>query len=192
MPNSFVTPWTIAHQAPLVCRISQARILEWVLPFPSPGDLPTSPALTGGFFTIGATREAQKPAKSQLIWQSRPLPPQHSGKQDPRVTLCRQRAPHLRPRSDHTPGLQTRVPSLADFEPSSAHLKSDWFRLRAKLAMRAQTWQPLHQTPHPALHGVLAVSRDIAHDSHPDPPTPSTLSQSQLLPLTLVLVSVLF
>ena len=131
MPNSFVTPWTISHQAPLVLRISQARILEWVLPFPSPGDLPnpgikpTSPALTGGFFTIGATRDAQKTAKSQLIWQSHPLPPQHSRKQDPRVTLYRQRAPHLGPRSDHTPGLQTRVPSLADFELSSAHMKSE-------------------------------------------------------------------
>ena len=43
-----------------VCRISHARILEW-LPFPSPGDLlrpgikSTSPSLAGGFFT---TREA--------------------------------------------------------------------------------------------------------------------------------------
>ena len=26
----FVTPWTVAHQAPLVHGISQARILEWV------------------------------------------------------------------------------------------------------------------------------------------------------------------
>ena len=43
--------------------ISQARILEW-MPFPTPGDLPDpgiepmSPALTGGFFTHWATREA--------------------------------------------------------------------------------------------------------------------------------------
>jgi len=34
-----VTPWTIACQAPLVHRILQARILEWVT-MPSPGDLP--------------------------------------------------------------------------------------------------------------------------------------------------------
>ena len=33
-----------------VHRIPQARILKW-LPFPSPGDLPTSPALAGEFFT---------------------------------------------------------------------------------------------------------------------------------------------
>ena len=28
--NSFVTPYTVACQAPLLCGISQARILEWV------------------------------------------------------------------------------------------------------------------------------------------------------------------
>ena len=27
----FVTPWTLAHQAPLVHGISQARILEWIV-----------------------------------------------------------------------------------------------------------------------------------------------------------------
>ena len=37
MSNSFMIPWTVAHQAPL--SISQSRILEW-LPFPSPGNLP--------------------------------------------------------------------------------------------------------------------------------------------------------
>ena len=30
MYNSFATPWTVAHQAPLVHGICQARILEWV------------------------------------------------------------------------------------------------------------------------------------------------------------------
>ena len=56
MSDSFVTPWTVACQAPLPVGFprqeNQSR-----LPFPSPGgDLPdlgiesTSPALTGGFF----------------------------------------------------------------------------------------------------------------------------------------------
>ena len=54
-----VTPWTIAHQAPLSMGILQARILEWVAR-PTPGDLPgpgikptspVSPAFAGGFFT---------------------------------------------------------------------------------------------------------------------------------------------
>ena len=34
MPDSSVTPWTVAHQAPLYMGILQARTLEWVaLPF---------------------------------------------------------------------------------------------------------------------------------------------------------------
>ena len=35
----FVTPWTVAHQAPLSMGILQTRILEWVA-CPPPGDLP--------------------------------------------------------------------------------------------------------------------------------------------------------
>ena len=38
MFNSFETPWTVAHQAPLSMGILQTRILEWV-PSPPPGDL---------------------------------------------------------------------------------------------------------------------------------------------------------
>ena len=35
----FVTPWTVAHQAPLSMEISRQEY--WIgLPFPSPGDLP--------------------------------------------------------------------------------------------------------------------------------------------------------
>ena len=35
-----VTPWTVAHQAPLSMGILQARILEWVATHPSPVDFP--------------------------------------------------------------------------------------------------------------------------------------------------------
>ena len=62
----FVTPWTIACQAPLPMEFS--RQAYWSgLPFPSPGDLSdpgidplflVSPALAGGFFT---TRPPGKP-----------------------------------------------------------------------------------------------------------------------------------
>ena len=55
--DSFVTPWTVAHQAPL--SMGFLREEYWSgLPFPSPEDLPypgielASPALSGGFFTI--------------------------------------------------------------------------------------------------------------------------------------------
>ena len=63
----FVTPWTVARQAPLTMGLSQARIRSG-LPFPPPGDLPnpgikhvslTSPASAEGFFTTSTTWGAQ-------------------------------------------------------------------------------------------------------------------------------------
>ena len=59
MSDSFVTPWTIAHQAPLSMGFPRQECWSG-LPFPFPGDLPdpgiesvspASPALAGGFFT---------------------------------------------------------------------------------------------------------------------------------------------
>ena len=41
MSNSFVTPQTVAHQAPLSMGVSQQKCWSG-LPFPSPGDLPDS------------------------------------------------------------------------------------------------------------------------------------------------------
>ena len=60
-----MTPWTIAHQAPLSMEFSRQEYWSG-LPFPIPGDLPdpgieptslVSPALAGGFFTMSATWE---------------------------------------------------------------------------------------------------------------------------------------
>ena len=55
--NSFATLWTVAHQALL--SMGFFRQVYWSgLPFPHPGDLPhpgiepTSPALTGRFFSM--------------------------------------------------------------------------------------------------------------------------------------------
>ena len=62
----FVTPWTVAQQAPLSMGFSRQEYWSG-LPFPSPGDLPNpgiklaslrSPALAGGFFTSSTTWEA--------------------------------------------------------------------------------------------------------------------------------------
>ena len=56
MFNTFGTPWTVAHQAPLSAGFPRQEYWSG-LPFPSPGNLPypgiesTSPALAGGFFT---------------------------------------------------------------------------------------------------------------------------------------------
>ena len=53
----FVTPWTVAHQAPLSMGILQARILEW-LAIPCSRGSPQARGQTqifqiaGGFFTI--------------------------------------------------------------------------------------------------------------------------------------------
>ena len=60
---TLVTPWTVAHKAPLCMGFPRQE--NWSgLPFPSPGDLPNpgiepeSPTLAGRFFTNRAMREA--------------------------------------------------------------------------------------------------------------------------------------
>ena len=66
MSNSFVTPWTVAQQAPLSMGFPRQEYCNG-LPFPSPGDLPdpgteaVSPALAGIFFT------AEPPGKPPVI-----------------------------------------------------------------------------------------------------------------------------
>ena len=66
MSDSFMTPWTVACQAPLCMGFSKKEYLSG-LPFPSLGNLPNpgieptslmSPALAARFFTTGATWEA--------------------------------------------------------------------------------------------------------------------------------------
>ena len=53
----FVTPWTVAHQAPLYMGILQTKMLEWVA-MPPPGDLPSpgmeprSLTLQADYFTV--------------------------------------------------------------------------------------------------------------------------------------------
>ena len=63
----FMTPWTIAHQAPLSMGFPRKKYYRR-LPFPSPGDglnpgikptSPASPSLASGFFDLWATRETQ-------------------------------------------------------------------------------------------------------------------------------------
>ena len=64
----FVTPWTVARQAPLSTEFSRQEYWNG-LPFSSPGDLPdsgirpVSPALAGGFFT---TEPPEKPMAFNL------------------------------------------------------------------------------------------------------------------------------
>ena len=69
---SFVTPWTMARQAPL--SVGFPRQEYWSgLPLPNPGDLPNpgiepmslaSPAFVGRFFTTAP------PGKPHMIWRT--------------------------------------------------------------------------------------------------------------------------
>ena len=74
-----VTPCTVAHQAPLSMGILQARILEWVA-MPSsrgssqPGDWTQVSCISGGFFTVWATRGAQEHRSGQPIPSPGDLP----------------------------------------------------------------------------------------------------------------------
>ena len=73
--NSFVTPWTVAHQVSLTTEF--CRQVHWSgLPFPTPGDLPDpgikpasleSPTLAGGFFTNCDTWEVVQYAQMYSI-----------------------------------------------------------------------------------------------------------------------------
>ena len=67
-----VTPWTVAHQAPLSMGILHARILEWVA-MPSSRGSPQPRGWTGvsciaeRFFTIWATRKPKNTGVSSLF-----------------------------------------------------------------------------------------------------------------------------
>ena len=73
--NSFTTPWTVAHQAPLSIGFSRQECCSG-FPFLSPEDLPNpgiklmsvlSPTSADGFFTSSATWKAQDLGRGSLI-----------------------------------------------------------------------------------------------------------------------------
>ena len=49
MSNSFVTPWTVAHQAPLFMEFPRQEWVAYSFPgdIPNPGIEPVSPSLAG-------------------------------------------------------------------------------------------------------------------------------------------------
>ena len=76
----FVTPWTVAHQAPWSRGFSRQEYWSG-LPFPTPGDLLntgvkpeslSSPALARGFFTTNTTWESESKGCSILSNSLRP------------------------------------------------------------------------------------------------------------------------
>ena len=72
----FVTPWTLAREAPLFLEFSRQEYWKG-LPFPPPEDLPDarikprSPALAGGFFTTGLPGQRDSPAENRRVWGMR-------------------------------------------------------------------------------------------------------------------------
>ena len=59
----FVTPWTVAYQAPPFMGFSRQEYWSW-LPFPSPGDLP-DPGVEPGFPALEADAlTSEAPGKS--------------------------------------------------------------------------------------------------------------------------------
>ena len=71
----FVTPWTVAHQAPLSMGFSKKKYYSG-LSCPPPGDLPdpgikseslTSPASAGGFFSTSLTLKINMEKSSSVL-----------------------------------------------------------------------------------------------------------------------------
>ena len=75
MSNSFLTPWTVAHQAPLPMGFPRQEYWSG-LTFPPPGDLPdpgikhTWPALAGRFFTTESPGKPFVYVPGLHIWSS--------------------------------------------------------------------------------------------------------------------------
>ena len=83
MSDSFVTPWIVACQAPLLWGFYRQEYWSW-LPFLCPGDLPNprikpgSPALADGILTTGP---AGKPdlQLSRYLLSLAPMPTENTG-----------------------------------------------------------------------------------------------------------------
>ena len=72
MSDSFAILWTLARQAPLFIRYPRKEHWNGLPPgdLPNPGIKPTSPALTGGFFTTEPLGKKSKPWR----WKDNLLP----------------------------------------------------------------------------------------------------------------------
>ena len=78
MSDSFVTPWTVPHQAPLSMGFSRQQYWSG-LPFPSPGGLPdpgikpVSPTLTGKYFSAEPPGKLEFKFITRFSYDSLPL-----------------------------------------------------------------------------------------------------------------------
>ena len=85
MSDCFATPWTIAHQAPLLMGFSRQEYWSG-LPFPSPGDLPdprikpTSPVLAVDSLTLSPLGSPTETEPGSPALQADSLPAEPQGK----------------------------------------------------------------------------------------------------------------
>ena len=132
----FATPWTVARQAPLSMGILQASILEWVAMSSSRES--SQPRIRTqfsciAFFTIWATREAQK------YWSWYPVP-SPGDLPDPGIELG---SPTLR--ADSLPAELPGKPTPHHWGSKSPCLVMVALRRSAcTWTVAAQTWLPLH------------------------------------------------
>ena len=99
----FVTPWTVAYQAPLSMRFSRQE--NWSgLPWPPAGNLPdseiepvslTPPALVDEFFTTSPTWKAPCVCAGQPIYSQDPCDASPTGPRGDRVCLMHCQVPAL-------------------------------------------------------------------------------------------------
>ena len=105
MPNSFATPWTVAHQAPLSMGFPRQEYWSG-LPFPSPGDLPNpgielgSPALQADSLLTELPRDCRINPDTPVLIQSgmelpmgRAIPLSMSSLPGRKVNMERQNSP---------------------------------------------------------------------------------------------------
>ena len=100
--DSLLSPWTVAHQAPLSMGFSRQEYWGG-LPFPTPGDIPDpgieswsllSSALAGGFFTTGPP--GKYPLSQQLLLISVKFPVNLSGQTHAHMCMyMHTHTPHL-------------------------------------------------------------------------------------------------
>ena len=89
-----MTPWTVAHQAPLSMGFSRQEFWSG-LPLPSPGDLP-DPGIESGSPALQADSLPSEPPGKPCLGETLPMGPASGGSELSEVgCVCSSCAPHL-------------------------------------------------------------------------------------------------
>ena len=145
MPDSFVTPQTVALQAPLSMGFSRQDYGSG-MPFPSPGHIPdpgiepVSPALTGGFFTTEPLGKLLS-----VLTQKSIIPLMPSPDATPKMTN------HLPTSSCHTHSLFC-PPNLLHFSPRHTSPSNIY-----SISLLHLSFASLHKDANATSTGILAL-----------------------------------